>query len=91
MYRVGAGPASDEERGRRSARSGWGLYAARALSQADRAGRVAAAGLNGLVKGATAVRLPRRRLEAIYFDTPELRLARSGIILRHRTGEVRPP
>jgi hypothetical protein len=47
--------------------------------------------LNGLVKGATAVRLPHRRLEASYFDTPELRLARSGITLRYRTGEDGPP
>jgi len=47
--------------------------------------------LNGLVKGATAVRLPHRRLEAIYFGTPELRLARSGITLRYHTGEDGPP
>jgi inorganic triphosphatase YgiF len=37
------------------------------------------------------VRLPHRRLEAIYFDIPELRLARSGITLRYRTGEDGPP
>ena len=43
--------------------------------------------LSGLVKGATAVRLPGRHLEATYYDTAELRLARNGITLRYRSGE----
>ena len=47
--------------------------------------------LNGLVKGATAVQRPTRHLEAVYFDTPDLRLARNGITLRYRTGEDGPP
>ena len=47
--------------------------------------------LDGLIKGAIAVRLPGRRLEAIYFDTADLRLARNGITLRHRSGEDGPP
>ena len=47
--------------------------------------------LGGLIKGATAVRLPGRHLEAIYFDTADLRLARNGITLRHRSGEDGPP
>jgi CHAD domain-containing protein len=33
------------------------------------------------------VRLPDQTLRATYFDTPELRLWRRGITLRHRTGE----
>jgi CHAD domain-containing protein len=41
--------------------------------------------LRGLV-GRT-VRLPDQVLRATYFDTPEMRLWRRGITLRHRTGE----
>jgi inorganic triphosphatase YgiF len=43
--------------------------------------------LSGLIKGATAVRLLSRHLEAIYFDTADLRLARNGLTLRYRSGE----
>jgi hypothetical protein len=42
--------------------------------------------LNGIVEGATAVRLPERHLEAVYYDTAELQLARSGITMRYRIG-----
>ena len=34
--------------------------------------------LGGLVDGATAVPLPGRHLEAVYYDTADLRLARRG-------------
>ena len=47
--------------------------------------------LSGLIKGATAVRLPSRHLEAIYFDTADLRLARNGLTLRYRSGEDGQP
>jgi CHAD domain-containing protein len=47
--------------------------------------------LKGIVDGATAVRLPERLLEAVYYDTAELWLARSGITVRYRTGEDGPP
>ncbi len=47
--------------------------------------------LSGLVDGATAVRLPERHLEAVYYDTADLRLARSGITVRYRTGDDGPP
>jgi hypothetical protein len=47
--------------------------------------------LDGLIKGATAIRLPGRQVEAIYFDTADLRLARNGITLRYRSGEDGPP
>src|SRR5438552_13484634 len=40
------------------------------------------AGLAGIVE------LPPLDLRATYYDTPDLRLARSGITLRHRTGEA---
>lgn len=39
---------------------------------------------------AEAVAGPRRSLRAAYHDTPDLRLARTGATLRHRTGEGRP-
>jgi len=35
--------------------------------------------------------LPGRHLEATYYDTAELRLARNGITLRYRSGEDGPP
>jgi CHAD domain-containing protein len=47
--------------------------------------------LNGLVLGATARVLPVERLDATYYDTADLRLARSGITVRHRGGESGPP
>ena len=47
--------------------------------------------LGGLVPGAIAVSMPVRRLDATYYDTADLRLARSGITLRHRGGETGPP
>ena len=47
--------------------------------------------LNGLVPGATVRVLPVERLDATYYDTSDLRLARSGITVRHRGGESGPP
>lgn len=44
----------------------------------------------GLVEGSTAVVLPDLRLDATYYDTNDLRLARSGITLRRRVGEPGP-
>jgi CHAD domain-containing protein len=41
--------------------------------------------LAGVADGGEVVRLADQRLEAIYVDTPDLQLARSGITLRHRT------
>lgn len=43
--------------------------------------------LGGVVDGAVAVPMPELQLEAAYYDTGDLRLARSGISVRHRTGE----
>jgi CHAD domain-containing protein len=43
--------------------------------------------LNGVIDGLTATALPQRSLDAVYYDTPDLRLARRGITVRHRTGE----
>ena len=43
--------------------------------------------LDGLVDGATVAPLPVRTLEAVYYDTADLRLARWGVSLRHRTGD----
>ncbi|HSH22940.1 MAG TPA: CYTH and CHAD domain-containing protein, partial [Acidimicrobiales bacterium] len=42
---------------------------------------------DGLAHGLVATPAADQRLEAVYFDTPDLRLARSGITLRHRSGE----
>lgn len=40
--------------------------------------------LTGVVEGATTVTLPERRLEAVYYDTADLRLARWGVSVRFR-------
>ncbi len=47
--------------------------------------------LGAVVDGVRVRALGRRRLLAVYFDTPDLRLARAGVTLRHRTGEDGPP
>jgi CHAD domain-containing protein len=44
--------------------------------------------LDDLAEGIVAERLAEQRLDAVYHDTPDLRLARSNITLRHRTGEA---
>jgi len=41
--------------------------------------------LSGVMAGVTVVALPPRRLMATYYDTADLRLARWGVTLRHRT------
>jgi CHAD domain-containing protein len=46
--------------------------------------------MDGLITGATAIARPRLELEATYYDTAELHLARWGVTLRHRTGEPGP-
>ena len=43
--------------------------------------------LDGVVDGALGVPRPERSLDAVYYDTRDLRLARAGITVRHRTGE----
>jgi CHAD domain-containing protein len=43
--------------------------------------------LDGVIDGLAASALPERHLDAVYYDTPDLRLARRGITVRHRTGE----
>ena len=43
--------------------------------------------LNGIADGVVAVPLGVQQLEATYYDTPDVRLARSGISVRFRTGE----
>ena len=47
--------------------------------------------LGGLLPGSTATREPERYLDAVYYDTADLRLARSGVTVRHRGGESGPP
>src|SRR5205823_4170317 len=42
--------------------------------------------LTGVVDGATVTELTTVELRATYFDTPDLRLSRAGLSLRHRTG-----
>lgn len=41
----------------------------------------------GVIDGATSTGLPERQLDARYFDTTDLELARWGVTLRHRSGE----
>ncbi|MEO6349082.1 MAG: CYTH and CHAD domain-containing protein [Candidatus Limnocylindrales bacterium] len=47
-------------------------------------------GLDGLGRGIVASPPTSRQLDAIYYDTEELHLARAGVTLRHRTGESGP-
>jgi len=47
--------------------------------------------LDGLVAGMSTVALDERHLDATYYDTARLDLARWGITLRHRSGESGPP
>ena len=43
--------------------------------------------LEGVVEGAVVGQPEALRLETVYYDTPDLRLARWGVSLRHRAGE----
>src|SRR5438046_9771551 len=43
--------------------------------------------LDGVVEGAIVLAPEVLRLETVYHDTPDLRLARWGVSLRHRCGE----
>ena len=43
--------------------------------------------LNGIVDGLTVTPPEAVRLETVYYDTPDLRLARWGVSLRYRAGE----
>ena len=46
--------------------------------------------LDGIDDGVLAVPMPEQQLEATYYDTEDLRLARSGVTVRFRTGEEQP-
>ncbi|HET9733329.1 MAG TPA: CYTH and CHAD domain-containing protein [Acidimicrobiales bacterium] len=43
--------------------------------------------MEGLAPAVVAVAAPTRWLDAVYHDTADLRLARAGVTLRHRSGE----
>jgi CHAD domain-containing protein len=43
--------------------------------------------LSGVLEGVTVTPPEAVRLETVYYDTPDLRLARWGVSLRHRAGE----
>ncbi len=43
--------------------------------------------LNGVVEGSVVTAPEAVRMETVYYDTPDLRLARWGVSLRHRAGE----
>lgn len=43
-----------------------------------------------LPEGGRLVELPAVKLTATYYDTPDLRLARAGVSLRHRVGDTEP-
>jgi len=46
--------------------------------------------LFGVVESVESRPLAERRLDAVYYDTRDLRLARAGVSLRHRTGDDPP-
>lgn len=43
--------------------------------------------LGGLGEAVVPVPLPTRQLDAVYYDTPDYRLARAGVTIRFRTGD----
>jgi len=43
--------------------------------------------LDGVFEGVTTAPMAERDLKAVYYDTADLRLARWGVTVRHRTGE----
>jgi len=43
--------------------------------------------LAGVIEGVAVAPAETMRMETVYFDTPDLRLARWGVSLRHRAGE----
>ncbi|MDQ6797203.1 MAG: CYTH and CHAD domain-containing protein [Actinomycetota bacterium] len=43
--------------------------------------------LGGVLDGVTSAPMAKRDLKAVYYDTSDLRLARWGVTVRHRTGE----
>lgn len=47
-------------------------------------------GFDDVMAGMVAAPAQQRRLDAVYYDTPDLALAWSGITMRHRTGEDGP-
>ncbi len=49
--------------------------------------RLPVADLSGMAEGLQVVPKPDLRLHATYYDTPDVRMARSGVTLRHRSGE----
>ena len=55
------------------------------------AARVHLDGLDGFIDDLSAATPAERHLDAVYYDTAQLDLARWGITLRHRSGEVGPP
>ncbi|MEA3075791.1 MAG: hypothetical protein QOF60_699 [Actinomycetota bacterium] len=57
------------------------------MSGVERECKLGASADYSLPELAGAVALPVQELEATYYDTPELRLARAGASLRYRTGE----
>ncbi|MGH9042866.1 MAG: CHAD domain-containing protein [Acidimicrobiia bacterium] len=46
--------------------------------------------LFGVVEGVSSQAIQERRLDAVYYDTRDLRLARAGVSLRHRVGDDPP-
>jgi CHAD domain-containing protein len=46
--------------------------------------------LDGIYPGVTAQPQPEQHLQAVYVDTPDLRLARGGLTLRHRSERSSP-
>ena len=46
--------------------------------------------MNGMVAGVSCGPARQRQLDAVYFDSPDLALARAGVTLRHRSGEPGP-